>query len=92
MGRVLRPGGWAAFQFSNDPAVHRRRRGSEGLRIRLAALTGRGPRGQSHPAWLGGALDLRSLERTAQAAGMEVERLEGVGTIDCNALARRRAS
>jgi SAM-dependent methyltransferase len=25
MGRVLRPGGWAAFQVSNDPKVHRRR-------------------------------------------------------------------
>src|SRR2546423_8971633 len=27
MGRVLRPGGWAAFQVSTDPAVHRRRAG-----------------------------------------------------------------
>lgn len=32
MGRVLRPGGWAAFQVSNDPRVHRRR-----LRGRRAA-------------------------------------------------------
>jgi SAM-dependent methyltransferase len=42
MGRVLRPGGWAAFQVSNDPWIHRRRRGREGLRIRLAAMLGRG--------------------------------------------------
>ena len=33
MGRVLRPGGWALFQVSNDPTIHqppggRARRGS----------------------------------------------------------------
>ena len=26
MGRVLKPGGWAAFQVSNDPSIHRRAR------------------------------------------------------------------
>ena len=29
MGRVLRPGGWAAFQVSTDPAVHARAEGED---------------------------------------------------------------
>src|SRR5436190_1779101 len=50
MGRVLRPGGWAAFQVSNDPERHRPRGGA--ARRRLAALTRRGPRGREDPRWL----------------------------------------
>src|SRR5205814_1077434 len=26
MGRVLRPGGWSAFQISNDPSIHTARK------------------------------------------------------------------
>jgi SAM-dependent methyltransferase len=59
MGRVLRPGGWAAFGLSTDPGVHRPRRRAG---WRLAALLGRGPRGQEHPAWLGSAVELGGLE------------------------------
>lgn len=87
MGRVLRPGGWAAFQVSNDPSVHRRR---VTLRRRLLALTGRAPRGQHHPAWLGSAVDLDELRATADGAGMAVERVEGAGTQFCLVLLRRR--
>jgi SAM-dependent methyltransferase len=90
MGRVLRPGGWAAFQFSNDPGVHRPRRAREGIRLAFAAAARRGPRGQRHPAWLGSALDLTALERTADEAGMRLQRVTGEGTIFCVALARRR--
>src|SRR2546423_326280 len=36
MGRVLRPGGWAAFQLSNDPRVHRPVR--HGVRRRVREL------------------------------------------------------
>ena len=43
IGRVLRPGGWAAFQISNDASVHRRRRG---VGARLRSIVGRAPRGQ----------------------------------------------
>jgi SAM-dependent methyltransferase len=85
MGRVLRPGGWSAFQVSNDPGVHRPRR-------RLRALLRRGPRGQEHPAWLGSAVDLDELGATAAAAGMDVERVEGAGTQFCLVLLRRRAA
>jgi SAM-dependent methyltransferase len=89
IGRVLRPGGWAAFQVSNDPRIHRRRTGREGLRIRLAALLGRGPRGQADPAWLGSAIDLDELRRAAADGGMDVERTSGEGTQLCFVLTRR---
>jgi len=38
IGRVLAPGGWAAFQVSTDPAIHRPRRAS------AAAAAARAPR------------------------------------------------
>jgi SAM-dependent methyltransferase len=88
MGRVLRPGGWSAFQISNDPNVHRPRQQSLGARVKSALK--RGPRGQSHPAWLGSAVDLGELERTANEAGMELENVDGAGTQFCLVLLRRR--
>lgn len=69
MGRVLRPGGWAAFQVSNDPSVHRRK-----------LLTRRISR---HPAWRGSAVDLDALRDTAAAAGLGVEAVVGEGTQFC---------
>lgn len=90
MGRVLRPGGWAAFQVSTDPAIHRARRPAERLRWRLAALLRRGPRAQEHPAWLGSPVALADLEREAQAAGLALERVLGAGSQFTTVLARRR--
>jgi SAM-dependent methyltransferase len=69
MGRVLRPGGWAAFQVSDDPSVHRRR--------------WRGRRTARHPAWRGSAVDLAALRATAAAAGLDVVRIAGAGTQFC---------
>lgn len=89
MGRALRPGGWAAFQFSNDPAAHRPPRRRQHLRLALAAATGRGPRGLRHAAWLGSALELDSLEAATGEAGMGLERVVGEGTVLCVALARK---
>ena len=90
MGRVLRPGGWSAFQVSNFEEVHAERP----LRMRVAdslrALRRRGPRGQHHPAWLGSAIDLTVLRQTALEAGMETERIVGEGTQHCLVLLRRR--
>ena len=48
MGRVLRPGGWAAFQVSDDP--------SDPPPPRLRGRRGR--RRSAIPAWLGSAVDL----------------------------------
>jgi SAM-dependent methyltransferase len=86
MGRVLRPGGWAAFVLSTDPSVHRPR---GRMRWRLAALLRRGPRGQEHPAWLGSAVPLHRLEATAAEAGLELERVLHPGTQFTLVLGRR---
>jgi len=88
--RVLRPGGWAAFQISNDARVHRRRPLGERLRSGARALLGRGPRGQHHPAWLGSAVDLDALTERANAGGADVERVANPGTQYCRVLLRRR--
>ena len=69
MGRVLRSGGWAAFQVSDDPRVHRRR-----LRAR---------RGSRKAAWRGSAVDLAALRETARAADLSVEAITGEGTQFC---------
>lgn len=90
IGRVLRPGGWAAFQVSNDPAIHRRRTGREGLRIAWRALTRRGPKGQADRAWLGSYVDLDSVRDAADDGGMEVERVSGEGRQLCFVLTRKR--
>ena len=88
MARVLRPGGWAAFGLSTDPAVHRPKRRAS---WRLRALLGRGPRGQEHPAWLGSAVPLDRLEACAAEAGLELERVLHPGTQFTLVLGRRRA-
>jgi SAM-dependent methyltransferase len=91
IGRVLRPSGWAAFQVSNDPAPHRRRRDPAHLRTVLRSLFGKAPRGQSHPDWRGAYTDLGRLRVASDTAGMEVERVVGEGTQFCVVLLRRRS-
>lgn len=91
MGRVLRPGGWAAIQVSNDPSPHRPAPFLRRARLRLAhPMRGRAPRGQSNRAWLGSAVDLERLRSVAEEAGLEVERVIGAGTLYCLVLLRRR--
>jgi SAM-dependent methyltransferase len=88
MGRVLRPGGWAAFIVSTSPAVHRL---SPAARIRagVRALARRGPRAQADPAWLGSWVEPEALEAAAADAGMTVERMVGPGTQLTAVLCRR---
>lgn len=88
IGRVLRPGGWAAFQVSNDPEVHRPPGPPARLRRRAASLLGRAPRGQDDPAWRGSAVDLDELGRVAAEAGLSLERVLHPGTQYCLVLAR----
>lgn len=90
VGRVLRPGGWAAINVSNDASIHRRRTGLEGLGIRLRALTGRGPRGQADAPWLGSAVSLADLRSAADDGGMDVQRISGEDRQLCFARLRRR--
>ncbi|HYF25057.1 MAG TPA: class I SAM-dependent methyltransferase [Baekduia sp.] len=80
MGRVLRPGGWAAFQVSDDPAVHAREHRGGG---RLRALLGRAPKGQEDPRWRGSAVDLDRLRAAAREGDAEVARTWGEGTQFC---------
>jgi SAM-dependent methyltransferase len=86
MGRVLRPGGWAAFRVSDDPSVHRVARS---VSRRVKALVRRGPRGQGDPKWVGAAVELDALRAAGARAGLTLERVEGEGTQFCLALARR---
>jgi SAM-dependent methyltransferase len=90
IGRVLRPGGWAAIQISNRPDVHEPPSLVARARLRMRALLGRGPRGQDAAAWLGSAIDLVRLRDTAAGAGLEVERVVGAETQHCLVLLRRR--
>lgn len=92
MGRVLRPGGWSAFQISNLEAVHAPRSLRHRFTDTVRSQRGRGPSGQHHPAWLGSPIDLGRLRDTAAEAGMDTERIVGEGTQHCIALLRRRGS
>ena len=85
IGRVLRPGGWAAFQISNYPDVHR----PGGLRQRLGRALGRGS-WQGDPHWRGSYLEIADLCSAAGEASMDLERVAGEGTQYCIALTRRR--
>lgn len=88
MGRVLRAGGWAAFQVSNDETVHRPR---QTLRNRLRARLGRAPQGQNHHAWLGTAVSVERVRRAAADGGMSIEATSGEGTQFCLVLTRKAA-
>jgi SAM-dependent methyltransferase len=88
IGRVLKPGGWAVFQVSNDPSIHVAR-DSGGLRERLATARGKRPGGQDNPAWLGSAVEMPKLREAAEAGGLTLERVVGEGTQYCMILARR---
>lgn len=86
IGRVLRPGGWAAFQVSNDPAVHRAEaHGGTLARAarRVGRAIGRGPRGTEEREWLGSAVELGAVREAAADGGVEVEQVVGEGTQFC---------
>jgi SAM-dependent methyltransferase len=86
MGRVLRPGGWALFQVSTDPGVHRP---PMGRRARLRKLLGAAPDVREDRAWWGSAVDVGNLRLAAQEGGLEIERLLGEGSQYTTVLARR---
>lgn len=89
MGRVLRPGGVAAFELSNDPEPHRRRPARD-VRSRVAARLGRRPHGIADEAWLGSFVDLNEIAKVAAEGGLNVEATYGEGTEFCAVLLRRR--
>jgi SAM-dependent methyltransferase len=80
MGRVLRPGGWAAFHVSNDPSIHR----APGRLARIVGgLSRRRPGGMAEAEWLGSAVDLDELRAVAESSGLAVDRIDGEGTQYC---------
>lgn len=86
IGRVLRPGGWAVVQVSNNPDIHRPR---TPLRWRLRAFAGRRPHGQDHPAWLGSAVEIDDVRAAAADGRLDLERVWGEGEQFCQLLLRK---
>jgi SAM-dependent methyltransferase len=80
IGRVLRAGGWAAFQVSNDPDIHARDYPKAPLKDRLLR---RAPRGQDDPAWRGSAVGLDALRTAAADGGLTIAEMRGEGTQYC---------
>jgi len=72
---------------SLDARIHRP---NQGLRERLLALAGRGPRGQRNPAWVGSAVELDHLRATAEESGLQIAHIEDPGTQYCTVLLQRR--
>lgn len=94
MGRVLKPGGWAAFQVSNDPSVHvpapdasLYRRIRRGVREALG-WPSRDLR-RASPYWIGSAVELDAVHQAVVEGGMEINRVTGEGTQFCLIHARR---
>jgi hypothetical protein len=82
MGRVLRPGGWSAFQVSTDSSLHSRSL-ADRAREKLRGLRPGHPSGMENPNWLGSAVSLGDVEATARAAGLDVAHVTGEGTQYC---------
>ncbi len=80
IGRVLKPGGWATFQVSNDPEIHSKEYEQPSA---LKKLIGRAPKGQNDPAWRGSAVELDDVRAAATDGGMTVAQTTGEGTQYC---------
>jgi SAM-dependent methyltransferase len=89
MGRVLRPGGFAAFQVSNRPEVHRPPSRLARVGGAVARSLRNRPAGQADPEWLGSAIELDALDGAVSEGGMKTERIAGAETQYCLVLARK---
>ena len=87
MGRVLRPGGWALFQVSTDPEVHRKPEG-DGVGARAKALL---RRKEPDRAWWGSAVDVDALRAAVRDGGLEIEQILDEGSQYTTVYARRAA-
>lgn len=92
IGRVLRPGGWAVFQISDQAEIHERRYYTRGLHLRqrAARMLGRGPRGCLEPQWLGSAVPRADLLAALERGGLDLVKTVGDGTQFCLVHVRRR--
>ncbi len=89
MGRVLRPGGWALFQVSTDPSVHRQPKLSLAARLK-GVLRGRRA-GNEDRAWWGSAVRIEDMRTAARDGGLEVVQVHDEGSQYTTVLARRDA-
>jgi SAM-dependent methyltransferase len=89
MGRVLRPDGWALFQVSTNPELHRAR---AGLRPRIKGLLGTDRPAEEDRSWWGSAVEVGALRSAAEQGGLEIERLLDEGAQFTTVLARRRSA
>ena len=91
IGRVLRPGGWAAFQVSNDPWIHRRRFDRDQWRVRIGALDrARAPPPAAPRLARQRRRSLDDVRSAAADAGMDTERVAGEGRQLCYVRTRKR--
>jgi SAM-dependent methyltransferase len=86
MGRVLRPGGWALFQVSTDPAVHRK---PMGRRERLKSILRLGRTDNDDRAWWGSPVEISALRSAADRSGLQVEQVLDEGSQYTTVFARR---
>lgn len=91
IGRVLRPGGWAAFVISNDPRVHRPRGRFGRARVAFQRLLRRHHDWLENPHWLGSHVEIAALRHAVRDGGMDVERTVGEGTQYCAVRLTRQA-
>jgi ubiquinone/menaquinone biosynthesis C-methylase UbiE len=87
MGRVLRPGGWALFQVSTDPDVHRPP--APGLKDRVKRALGRESGPQASQEWWGSSVEPAALRDAATQGGLEIEQLLDEGNQYTTVFARR---
>ncbi|MEV4419752.1 class I SAM-dependent methyltransferase [Patulibacter sp. NPDC049589] len=78
LGRLLRPGGIAAFDVRSGPQPLALP-GEDDLPVHVIG----------HPLWHGAAIDLETLAALAHQADLIVERIEGSGSARCLVLVRR---
>ena len=85
IGRVLAPGGWALFQVSELPEIHRTdaHRVDRTARTRIRQLFGRQPKGCLTAEWLGSAVRRVDLLRALEEGGLEFAGSVGDGTQYC---------
>lgn len=94
MGRVLVPGGWALFQVSTDPGVHRDTRT---VRERVRSLLRGRENAQADAAWWGSSaevgartsVEVGALRAAAADGSLEIEQLLDAGSQYTTAIARR---
>jgi SAM-dependent methyltransferase len=89
-GRVLRPGGVLVFQWNNEPGVARWTVRRWGLALLQRSHLHRERYLRHASEFLGSRVPLERIERTLDAAGMDLAATTGSGTLYAWAWARRR--